>query len=159
MTSTDLFLSFEGRLDRARWLGAAFMLVMASCAMHLLAGLAQGLDLLRPGGTATWLAVVGAILTVPFAAIDWKRFHDLGQPGLFALAWPLAALLDQAWERLGPGFAPGTQHALAMLVLGTRLIIFVWYVTSLAGRAGEPGANRYGADPLAPPLTAPVAGA
>lgn len=159
MTSVDLFLSFEGRLDRARWLGAAFVLALAFCAAFLLAALIQGAGLIRPGGAATVMAVIGAVLAVPFAAIDWKRFQDLGQPGLFALAWPLASLLDQGWERLGPGFPPAVEHSLGMLIFGARLILVVWYVTSLAGRSGEAGTNRYGADPLGPPLTAPAAGA
>ena len=87
-------------------------------------------------------------LLVPWFALDWKRFHDLGVSGRWAMICPSLIILARILEwpsveaRISPAHA-----ALGSAVAWAQLAVALWLAYALAGRAGQEGPNAYGADP------------
>ena len=84
MRAADIFLSFEGRLDRERWLGAAALfvtLVLATYAATWLLARNGAISFSAREATRTFVQIA---LLVPWFALDWKRFQDLGVSGRWA---------------------------------------------------------------------------
>ncbi len=148
-SAADLFLSFEGRLDRERWLGAVALLLAVLVATHLAtwrlaeAGLIGG-----PARDAVRVAAQ-AFLLVPWTALDWKRFHDLGHPGPLALVCPGLFALSRLWDAAGPEGEEVVRTGLSL----AQGIVALWLAYALAYLAGSPEPNPYGASPRAPAST------
>jgi uncharacterized membrane protein YhaH (DUF805 family) len=121
-----LFGSFRGRLDRVAYRWAlCLMLALLGLVSHLTFDGAPE----GPPPAALIEVFIGTPFSLPIlfgiAALAVKRIHDIG--------WP-------TW---------------AALILLVPLANLAFVIVLLSGRDGEVGANRYGADPLAPPRDPP----
>lgn len=122
------FLSMDGRINRARYLGRALAIMAVTFLTSFISGFSLGIALGADAQQAA--AVVGALIglaaTVLLAFQAVKRLHDLGRPG--AHYWLL--------------LVPFYNLYLAILMLFAR---------------GTTGPNRFGEDPLtAKPIAIPA---
>jgi uncharacterized membrane protein YhaH (DUF805 family) len=153
--AADIFLSFEGRLDRERWLGAAALFVTLVLATYAATWLLARNGAISFGAREAIRTFVQIALLVPWFALDWKRFQDLGVSGRWAMICPSLIILARMLEwpsveaRIGPAHA-----ALGSAVAWAQLAVALWLAYVLAGRAGQEGPNAYGADPRAVDRTA-----
>lgn len=117
-------LSSTGRLSRAAFLAAAAVLLAVACAYEY--GLARGL-----GVRLGWVAY--PLLLFPVACILSKRLHDRGRAGwwAFLVVWALI----EAWPTPSNLFGYAALAVLTVTVLDLGLL------------PGEPGPNRFGANP------------
>ncbi|HWA64232.1 MAG TPA: DUF805 domain-containing protein [Caulobacteraceae bacterium] len=122
-----LFLSGDGRIPRtAWWLGVVLLM--------LVSGLYEGVA----GPTvrlATFWFVYPALLWFA-ACVHWKRLHDRGRSGWWALL--ILAAFVAVW--------PITRPVAALLAAP----VLVWTVVELGVMPGEQGANRFGRSPREP---------
>ncbi|CUH43532.1 DUF805 domain-containing protein [Ruegeria atlantica] len=104
-------------------------------------------------------SIVGLIVFFPHLAVAWRRMHDTGRSGLFALLPILLIVGAFAVLIFGIGLASHFQHggnldilftrATLLIVIPTLLVLFVspllvlWWLT----RPSQPGANQYGPNP------------
>jgi uncharacterized membrane protein YhaH (DUF805 family) len=142
----ELFLSFEGRLSRERWLGAvAFLIGIIVCGVAITQVLFWT-GALTPSTRDKIRIFIWFMLVIPWLALDWKRFHDRGKSGAYALACPLAQMLYLALSL--PVLASYAATApLLKLTLTLQLSIALWYAYDLAYRQGDVDTNVYGVDP------------
>ena len=144
MRAADIFLSFEGRLDRERWLGAAALFVTLVLATYAATWLLARNGAISFGAREAIRTFVQIALLVPWFALDWKRFQDLGVSGRWAMICPSLIIpgvaLRRSADRCG---ARGARIGVAW----AQLAVALWLAYALAGRAGEEGPNAYGADP------------
>lgn len=144
-----LFTSLDGRISRKQfWLHGVLPIVGVSIVLRVIAYV--GLFIM-PTFVLFLDLVIFLILLWPQLCISYKRFHDVGYPGWYNLFWviPLAvAQLLTAVELFFYAFAyllgivALTLSAVGALIL-LAVLIFVYI------RAGQPGPNQYGPDPLA----------
>jgi uncharacterized membrane protein YhaH (DUF805 family) len=150
--SADVFLSFEGRLDRERWLGAAALIVGLVVATYAGTwGLARGGAISLPVRDAV-RAFVQTALLVPWFALDWKRFHDLGVSGRWAMICPGLIVLSRVWawpavETWAASWAGPAHEAVGAAIAWAQLAVAAWLAYTLAYRAGDEGPNAYGPNP------------
>jgi uncharacterized membrane protein YhaH (DUF805 family) len=146
--SGEIFLSFEGRLDRERWLGAAGLFAVIVVATYVATWLLWRNGALSFGAREAIRAFVQIALLVPWFALDWKRFHDLGHSGRWAMICPALIVVSRMWEwpavaaRAGAAREP-VGHALAW----AQLAVALWLAYALAYRRGQAGVNAYGPEP------------
>lgn len=104
-------------------------------------------------------SIVSLIVFIPHLAVAWRRMHDTGRSGLYALLPILLIVGAFAVLVFGIGLASHFQHggnldilftrATLLVVLPTLLILFVspllvlWWLT----RPSQPGTNQYGPNP------------
>ena len=103
-------------------------------------------------------SVVSLIVFFPHLAVAWRRMHDTGRSGLYALLPILLILGALAVLVFGIGLASqfhgGTldtllTEATLLIVIPTLIVLFVspllvlWWLT----RPGQPGVNQYGPNP------------
>jgi uncharacterized membrane protein YhaH (DUF805 family) len=145
--SADLFLSFEGRLDRARWRGAASLFVVANLATFGLTWWLTAHGFLSPAGRDQARIFVQIFTLVPWLAIDWKRFQDRGQPGRLALICPGLYVASRLCERpLIAAHAPAN-GVIEALLSWAQFGVALWLIYALAIASGTEGPNAYGPDP------------
>jgi len=147
MNAADVFLSLDGRLDRERWLGGVALLVLMIAATHAATWQAAAHGLMDGRTRDMARAFVQAFALAPWAALDWKRFHDIGRPGSLALVCPGLYAASRIWDApalaaLAPGHA-----AVAAALSWTQVLVSVWLAYALACLAGSPGPNAYGPPP------------
>jgi len=141
--AADIFLSFEGRLDRERWLGAAALFVTLVLATYAATWLLARNGAISFGAREAIRTFVQIALLVPWFALDWK-----GVSGRWAMICPALIIVSRILEwpsveaRIGPAHA-----ALGSAVAWAQLAVALWLAYALAGRAGQEGPNAYGADP------------
>ena len=103
--------------------------------------------------------IVGLIVFFPHLAVAFRRMHDTGRSGLYALLPILLILGAGAVLVFGIGLASHFQHggrldilftrATLLIVLPTLLVLVVspllvlWWLT----RPSQPGTNQYGPNP------------
>ena len=104
-------------------------------------------------------SIVSLIVFIPHLAVAWRRMHDTGRSGLYALLPILLILGAGAVLVFGIGLASSFQHggnldvlftrATLLIVIPTLLVLFVspllvlWWLT----RPSQSGANQYGPNP------------
>ncbi len=103
-------------------------------------------------------SIVGLIVFIPHLAVAFRRMHDTGRSGIFALLPILLMVGALAVLIFGIGIASqfhgGTMdilltRATLLVVIPTLLVLFVspllvlWWLT----RPSQPGANQYGPNP------------
>jgi uncharacterized membrane protein YhaH (DUF805 family) len=117
-------LSSTGRMSRAAFLACASVLVALACAYEY--GLSRGL-----GFRLGW--IVYPVLLFPAACVMSKRLHDRGRAGWwgFLVVWALV----EAWPAPSNMFGYAALAVLAVAFLDLGLM------------PGEPGPNRFGANP------------
>ncbi|KAA2244354.1 DUF805 domain-containing protein [Salinarimonas soli] len=148
-SAADIFLSFEGRLDRERWLGGVALLVLVVTGTFLATWRLAEAGLI--GGTAreALRVFVQVFVLVPWTAMDWKRFHDLGHPGPLALICPGLYAGSRAWDTAVPAGLPG-HEAVSAALSWLQVAVALWLAYALAYLAGSPEPNPYGAPPGPP---------
>ena len=103
--------------------------------------------------------IVTLMVFIPHLAVAWRRMHDTGRSGLFALLPILLILGAFAVLIFGIGLASSFQHggnldilftrATLLIVIPTLIVLFVspllvlWWLT----RPSQPGTNQYGPNP------------
>jgi uncharacterized membrane protein YhaH (DUF805 family) len=131
MDWSELFFSGAGRAPRAPSLVAAAILLTIAALYEAIVGV-----------TLHWLTgwFVYPVLFFSGACVLSKRLHDRGRSGWWAALILFAVVA--VWPR-----PDGFFDFLFTLVL-------VWAAVELGAMPGEPGANRYGPNPLRPALAA-----
>jgi uncharacterized membrane protein YhaH (DUF805 family) len=123
----ELFLSSAGRLARLPFLVAAMALIAITALYQRLVG-----DRLH--GLTGWLVYPPLLFCA--ACVLCKRLHDRGRSGWWAGLVLLAFVV--VWPR---------PHGVLALPF---LLVLAGAIVELGVMPGEPGANRYGADPRRP---------
>jgi uncharacterized membrane protein YhaH (DUF805 family) len=145
--TADIFLSFEGRLDRERWLGAAALFVFLVLATYAATWLLARNGAISFAAREAIRTFVQIALLVPWFALDWKRFQDLGVSGRWAMICPGLIIVSRILEWPGIGGWLGPAYAtLASVVAWAQLAVALWLAYALACRSGTEGSNAYGAD-------------
>ena len=150
MSFVQLYLSSNGRINRATWwLGAAGVLVF-TVAMTIFFWKWDQLDWLLytfPGRLTLFVPNIIGLLA--FYAINAKRFQDRDKPKAYAqiaLAVGGVKFLFDLIGLTGDWFGPNLADHVFQVVL---TIIGLWYLVELGFLRGTPGDNKYGPDPLA----------
>ncbi len=151
-SAADMFLSFEGRLDRERWLGGVALLILMVLAAHFTTWRLERAGMIGPTARDGIRIFVQVFVLVPWTAMDWKRFHDLGQPGSLALICPGLYVVSRAWDAPALAGLPGHEAVGAALSMA-QIAVALWLAYALAYLAGSPEPNPYGASPRAPAST------
>jgi uncharacterized membrane protein YhaH (DUF805 family) len=143
MDLSALFLSLDGRINRAQfWLGTVILAVVSFAATYLivlLVGVSQGAIALS--------AAVAFALAYPSYAVMAKRFQDRDKPGWLALVGLVpvyAANLLYTFDL----FDSLNPSAVAQGVDVVISLIFLWFLVEFGILKGTQGPNRHGPDPL-----------
>jgi uncharacterized membrane protein YhaH (DUF805 family) len=145
MDLQELFTSFDGRINRAKWWAGAVILGIIS----LLVGLIIEM-LFSTGFFGGFLATLLPLaLFYPSYALCAKRFQDRDKPGktaLYGLVPSLIASLLDAWGLTGSAHE---LNGLGWLCVLINLGVGLWFLIDLGILRGTPGQNHFGGDPLA----------
>jgi len=141
------FLTFRGRMNRARYWGAGLILMIVAIVMGLIAG--ATLTMIQNGVAAVALVIITSVamlaLAVPGYFIAIKRLHDRNKSGhwlwLFCLAPAVLNLLGKL--AVAQGAAP-----VGMVIMLASIGISIWGFVEIACLRGTSGPNRFGPDPL-----------
>jgi uncharacterized membrane protein YhaH (DUF805 family) len=151
MNFVNLFISFKGRINRAKYWLAGLILFLISTVFNVLAYLAA-----YSTATQTVNALVSIPLLIFLCAIAIKRLHDRNKSGWYLLLFyglPIVLFVASALVVEAPGGPSIAAGVLALL----SLIASIWTIIELGCLKGSIGQNKYGPDPLAPEvLTPPV---
>ena len=152
MSPATLYLSFDGRLDRWRWLRAVSVLAAAVVATYLGTWVLFRYGLISAFAREASRAFVQIGLLVPWFALDWKRFQDHDIPGRWALLCPALLIFGRVLEL--PGVRVPAHGFFTSLLAWLQLAVALALAYLLAWRRGVPGPNRFGPDPRALPVGA-----
>ncbi|WP_170342206.1 DUF805 domain-containing protein [Ruegeria arenilitoris] len=104
-------------------------------------------------------SIVSLIVFIPHLAVAWRRMHDTGRNGLYALLPILLILGAFAVLVFGIGLASSFQHGGSLDILFTRATLLIVIPTLLVllvspllvlwwlSRPSQPGTNKYGPNP------------
>jgi len=140
-----ILMSFDGRINRAKWWAGAVILAVVSLVIGMIIEVIFGTGVFG-GFLATLLALA---LFYPTYAVCAKRFQDRDKPGktaLYGLVPSLLANLLMTWGLTG---TPHEPNALGWLCTLINLGVGLWFLIDLGILKGTPGPNQYGGDPLA----------
>jgi uncharacterized membrane protein YhaH (DUF805 family) len=146
----SLFMSFSGRINRAKfWLGVVILTVInfvISFAVALLMGNST------VGTIIT--GIIGILIFIASLAVGAKRCHDRAKSGwLLLLFYVVPGILMVIAAVMGLYGAVGgsTSSGLVAAVLGiAAFAICIWAFVELGCLRGTIGPNQYGPDPLPP---------
>jgi uncharacterized membrane protein YhaH (DUF805 family) len=156
LRAADLLLSFDGRVDRARWLKCVAAILALIVGAYVLAGYLHGAGAIGAAARDAIRIFVSTALVLPWLALDWKRFHDLGRQGAWAVLCPGLHALSRLWDLPNVAAAAPAHHAVRVLLSGGQLLLALVLIYLLAFLPGTPGDNAYGPDPSAsPPVPIP----
>lgn len=151
MLRPDHFLSFEGRLDRARWILGAGLLLALVLATHAATWWLDRGGNLTAGAREGARVFVQAAVLVPWLTLDWKRFQDLGQPGRLAVVCPALFVLSHLLDLPALADLPG-RGPVALALSWLQALVALVLALTLPILPGTQGPNRFGPDPReAPP--------
>jgi uncharacterized membrane protein YhaH (DUF805 family) len=140
-----LFLSFDGRINRAKWWAGMVILFLASIVLGFLIGAIFG--------TGTFGTIMITLVTLalfyPSYAVSAKRFQDRDKPGQTALYGLVPMLIANLFQAFGLTGTPQEPNALGWICTLVNLGVFLWFLIDLGILKGTPGPNRFGGDPLA----------
>jgi len=130
-----LFTSPSGRISRRQfWLHGILPIVVCNILL-------------------TWIPLIGQLIgLVLFWAsicIGFKRFHDHGYPGWYSLASVVPVILGTAFFVIGLSAGSAMATLLGEIFWGIAALVGLTQFIFVHLRIGQPGANQYGADPLA----------
>lgn len=161
------FATFSGRAPRAEYWWFALFVVLLSIVTGVIDAAVFGApatDTATADPADTFAAspvqsLAGLAVFLPHLSVAWRRMHDSGRSGLYALAPLLLLIAALGVFVFGIGaadmFAPGgsmdilfTRLTLlitipTLLVLLISPLLMLWWLT----RPSQPGANRYGPHP------------
>jgi uncharacterized membrane protein YhaH (DUF805 family) len=140
---------FDGRINRITWLYFFVGLAAAEAVSGMLLREMVGMPVAAAAGSAEEFlgdraALVAELMFLwPSAAVDVKRWHDLGKSGWLALAayGPVTAMYLVEGLKEAGAIAAVPVPGLAISTLG---LIFLVYFVLLAAGKGASGANRFG---------------
>ena len=135
-----LFLSFDGRINRARfWVGAVILLAIWFI-----------IDAIFGNSTLGAILVTLVILALfyPSYAVAAKRFQDRDKPGQTALYGLVPLLIANLLQIFGLTGTPEAPNPLAWICSIVTLGVGIWFLVELGILKGTTGSNRYGPDPL-----------
>jgi uncharacterized membrane protein YhaH (DUF805 family) len=128
-----LFTSPSGRISRRQfWLHGMLPIFLANILL-------------------SWIPIINILVTIAVfwgsVCISFKRFHDRGMSGLWSLLYivPLFIAIGLAGVAIAN---VADSLLLAGIFLGISSIIMLAQFFLVYVRAGQPGANQYGRDPL-----------
>lgn len=133
-----LFISTEGRINRAKWWAGIIIIAVASFILSWILAMVIGV---------AGLIIAQLILIYPAYAVGAKRFQDRGKPGSLALIGTVLGFLYNLLIALGI-MSPAAPGALYYLMALLMLAVGIWYFVDLGCLRGASGANQYGTDPL-----------
>ncbi|WP_170350630.1 DUF805 domain-containing protein [Ruegeria atlantica] len=171
-TCFSKFFTFSGRASRSEyWFFFLFIVIWS-----IIAGIIDAQFFTQVAVTETETSksvtatssapvqsIVSLIVFFPHLAVAWRRMHDTGRNGLYALLPILLILGAFAVLIFGIGLASHFQHggsldilftrATLLIVVPTLIVLFVspllvlWWLT----RPSQPGVNKYGPNPIEVP--------
>jgi len=157
MPVSGFFFSFTGRATRSEfWVGALFLLSVASITALLLVGLASTwLDprlrdaafySTREGLRESWaiMLTVTVVIVWPLIAIIVKRLRDLGRPTWIAPVVLLPVLADFALDM--SGFGAGQRAGSSYLVMAIYFSVIAWLFVDLGCWKGALVSGRHDAE-------------
>jgi uncharacterized membrane protein YhaH (DUF805 family) len=141
-----LFLSAEGRIGRGEFWAGWCILFVVNMVLHFLPVIGS---------------LIGLLLIYPWVCVYSKRLHDMGRSGwlqiiptaifFIAVAFMIATSLSAIIQ--AGGAANSSTSAFVAAMGGSILIFCLWLLVALGFllwvgiSAGQPGPNRFGADP------------
>ncbi len=162
------FFTFSGRASRTEyWFFFLFIVIWSILAGIIDAQFFTQVSVNEGDGVKSVTAtsrqpvqsIVSLVVFFPHLAVAWRRMHDSGRSGLYALLPILLILGAFAVLIFGIGLASSFQHggsldilftrATLLIVIPTLLVLFVspllvlWWLT----RPSQPGTNQYGPNP------------
>lgn len=136
-----VLMSFDGRINRAKWwAGAAILFVIWRVVDAIFGGSMLGSML---------LVLATLALLYPAYAVCAKRFHDRDRPGNTALFGLLPLLLASLLETWGLTGTLQGLNGLGWICTLVNLGVGLWFLIDLGILKGTPGQNHFGGDPLA----------
>ena len=153
MDWTFLFLSLDGRINRAKYWIGGLLIGAAGVGAMLLIIWAVGLS-----DAAVKLAIAVALaLMYPTYAVMAKRFQDRNRPGALALLGIVPLILSNLLYTFDV-FDAAKPTMLSQIFDLALVGISIWLLIDLGILKGTQGPNRYGPDPLGRPAAdAPLA--
>jgi uncharacterized membrane protein YhaH (DUF805 family) len=139
MDLKSLLLSFDGRINRAKWWLAVLIFLIAGIVVGIVASI---LTAMIPIVGIVLFVVYGIVALIAGIAVGVKRLHDRGKSGLWLLVFYLVPGLLS-----GIGMFSGSE-AVAMLLSLIGTGISIWMLVELGCLRGTVGPNEYGPDPL-----------
>ncbi len=140
-----LFLSFDGRINRATWWAGIVILIVIN--------LVLGLFIAAIFGLSTFAGILFTLITLalfyPSYAVAAKRFQDRDKPGQTALYGLVPALIASLLQNFGLAGTPEAPNAIGWICSIVTLGVGIWFLVELGILKGTTGSNRYGPDPLA----------
>ncbi|WP_170516744.1 DUF805 domain-containing protein [Ruegeria atlantica] len=171
-TCFSKFLTFSGRASRPEyWFFFLFIVIWSFIAgiidwqffTQVSVSQADEVKAVTATSSQPVQSIVTLVVFIPHLAVAWRRMHDTGRSGLYALLPILLILGAGAVLVFGIGLASSFQHggnldilftrATLLIVIPTLLVLFVspllvlWWLT----RPSQPGANKYGPNPIEVP--------
>lgn len=157
----DLFFSFDGRINRAKWWLTMLVTIPVSLvvmfALYALFGVSFVATVPTFGHTLAHLITV-LVIAYPVSAITLKRLNDRDRPQwLLAVFWAptvlgivaeLTGLSVNVMQGAG-GELVAVPTMVGMLLGAASFAVAIWMLVDLGILKGTPGPNRHGPDPLA----------
>jgi uncharacterized membrane protein YhaH (DUF805 family) len=141
----QLFLSFDGRINRAKWWAGVVIISVIN--------LVLGFVLYALFGLSTFSILLSLIITLvlfyPTYAVCAKRFQDRDKPGNMALYGLIPLLIANLLQAFGLTGTPTEINALGWICALVTWGVLIWFIIELGILKGTPGPNRFGGDPLA----------
>ncbi|MBR1266202.1 DUF805 domain-containing protein [Bradyrhizobium sp. AUGA SZCCT0222] len=152
MDYARLLFSFNGRINRARYLAVQLALLTCWLVLWLKSPFGQW-EVLQAGAVIAMLWIN--------AATTAKRLHDRNRSGWWAIAVLIVNPLSYVYYALFFGLYFGVDVSAAremLLVMGAVAlsVLQTWIVIELFFLIGTDGRNRFGADPTRSPPKSPV---
>lgn len=139
-----LFLSFDGRINRAKWWAGIVILIVINIVLGVIIA---GIFGLSTFGTILFTLIVLALF-YPSYAVAAKRFQDRDKPGQTALYGLVPLLIASLLQNFGLAGTPEEPNALGWICSIVTLGVLIWFLVELGILKGTTGSNRYGPDPL-----------
>jgi uncharacterized membrane protein YhaH (DUF805 family) len=151
MDFVNIFITFGGRINRAKYWIAAFIYAAIYLVVAVLAYLAG-----QSTTVHTINAVVIVVLMISGIGVAVKRLHDRNKSGWYVLLFIVAPLILLAGGIFIGTMSTGSDFVATAFWL-IAFVIGIWGFIELGCLRGSIGQNKYGPDPLAPEvLTPPV---
>jgi uncharacterized membrane protein YhaH (DUF805 family) len=139
-----LFVSFDGRINRAKWWAGVVVIFIVSLVLGFVIG-----GIFGGGAFGTFLILLVTLaLFYPTYAVCAKRFQDRDKPGKTALYGLVPMLIVSFFQSFGWTGMPQEPNAIGWLATLINVGVFLWFVIELGILKGTPGPNHYGGDPL-----------
>ena len=169
-TCFSKYFTFSGRASRPEYWWFVLFLLVARTICNWLDGTIYGDELIQTHviddqtyatieTTGPVESAFGLLTLLPFLTAMWRRMHDTGRSGLYALLPILLMIGAFSVLIFGIGLASSFQHggnldilftrATLLIVIPTLLVLFVspllvlWWLS----RPSQPGTNKYGPNP------------